>query len=119
MIAKLLADLEVDLVGLDDGRPIVTRRMLGGNNGTFYVRDAQDARDERGRSIIADQEFARQHDVHTVFGMGGAYLDGTLALAVVFSSETLERGIVDRYPSFISTFKMATAALLTAGRIYA
>jgi len=57
MVAKLLADLEVDLAGLDDGKPIATRRMLGGRNAAFYVPDAQDAVDAQGRSIIPARDF--------------------------------------------------------------
>src|ERR1700712_2299816 len=35
MIAKLLADLEIELRELDGGLPIATRQMLGARNGTF------------------------------------------------------------------------------------
>lgn len=118
MIAKLLADLEVDLAGLDDGRPIATRRMLGGDNGTFYVEDAQSACDAANRPIIAARDFVARHRVLTVFGMGGAYLDGTLAVAIFFSTERLTRLAVDRFPSFISIFKMATTPLVQAKRIF-
>jgi hypothetical protein len=118
MLAKLLADLDVDLQGLDDGRPIVTRRMLGGLNSTFYIRDAQDARDAEGRAIIADQSFVTRYGVHTVFGMGGAYANGAIAIAIVFTTELLESLIVNRYPSLIGNFKMSTAALLEHGDVY-
>jgi hypothetical protein len=118
MLAKLLADLEVDLRRLDDGQPLAVRRMLGGQNGTFYVADAQSACDTMGRSIIADRDFVRTFGVRTVFGMGGAYLDGTLVIAIVFTTELLERLMVDRFPSLISNFKMATSRLLSGGRIF-
>jgi hypothetical protein len=119
MIAKLLADLEIDLAALDDGKPIATRRMLGGRNGAFYVPDARTALDAGGRRIIPAEDFVNAQNVGTVFGMGGAYLDGTLAVAVFFTDETnLDRLIADRFASLISTFKMATAELLAAGRIY-
>jgi hypothetical protein len=111
MVAKLLSDLDIDLKQLDDGRPIATRQMLGGKNGTFYVEDAAQACDARGRYIISSRDFARQHGVRTVFGMGGAYLDGTLVVAILFCSEVLQRSVVDRFPSFIGSFKIATAQL--------
>jgi hypothetical protein len=50
--------------------------------------------------------------------MGGAYLDGTLAIAIVFTSEVIDRLVADRFPSLISNFKMATSALLIRGAIY-
>jgi hypothetical protein len=118
MIAKLLADLEVDLKALDDGRPIATRQMLGGRNGTFYVPDAVNARDQRGRHIIPARDFTEQYGIRTVFGMGGAYMDGTLTVAILFCSEALDRMVVDRFPSFISSFKMATAPLVRQGNVF-
>lgn len=118
MIAKLLADLEVDLEALDDGRPIVTRKMLGGNNGTFFVPDAQAAFDLEGRAIIPSRSFIEENDVRTVFGMGGSYISGILVVAILFTDELVERVVVDRFPSLISNFKMATALLVEEGKIY-
>jgi hypothetical protein len=118
MLAKLLADIDLDLQGLDDGRPIVTRRMLGGLNSAFYVRDAQNECDAAGRAIIADQKFVAQYGVHTVFGMGGAYSTGVIAIAIVFTTELLEPIVVNRYASLIGNFKMATASLIEQDRIY-
>lgn len=119
MITKLLADLEVDLQALDDGRPIATRRMLGGQNSTFYVSEAGSARDGEGRAIIPARDFVDAHRVATVFGMGGAYVDGTLAVSILFTQEALDRSVADRFASFISTFKMATSSLLQNKAIYA
>jgi hypothetical protein len=117
MIARLLADLEVDLQGLGTGGPIATRMMVGGRNAMFYVPEARTARDELGRPII-QPKFAAAHGVESVFGMGGAYLDGTLALAIVFCAERVDRVVADRYGSLINSFKMATLEPKNAGRIW-
>lgn len=114
MISKLLADLDVDLKGLDLGQPISTRQMLGGRNGTFYVADAQTACDAEDRFIIPARDFVSSQQVRTVFGMGGAYIDGTLVVCILFTREELDRATVDRYPSFISNFKMVTSKLQVA-----
>ena len=114
-----MGDLEIDLPQLTDGRPtIATRRMLGGTNATFYVADAPKAVDSDGRQIIPDQTFVKTHGIRTVFGMGGAWLDGTLAVAIFFTTELLERLTVDRFPSLISNFKMATAKLAASGTMH-
>jgi hypothetical protein len=118
MVAKLLSDLDVDLQALDDGRPIVTRQMLGGRNGVFYVPEAASSVDSAGRHIVPAHDFVAKHGIRTVFGMGGAYVDGTLAVMVVFCDEALERAVVDRFASFISSFKMATAALQAEESIF-
>jgi hypothetical protein len=118
MIAKLLADTDVDLAAFDDGRPIATRKLLGGKNGMFFVPDALSATDANERFVIADRTFVERHAIRTVFGMAGAYLDGTLVLIIVFSTALIPRITVDRFPSLISNFKMATSRLVEEGRIF-
>jgi len=118
MISKLLADLDVDLRGLDLGQPIITRQMLGGRNGTFYVADAQTACDDQSRFIIPARDFVAAQKVRTVFGMGGAYIDGTLIVCILFTREELDRATVDHYPSLISNFKMVTSKVQVAGAIF-
>jgi hypothetical protein len=120
MIAQLLADLDlkVDLSRLDDGRPIASRRMLGSSNQCFYVNIAKEARDSRGRLIIPAQDFVAEHAVQTVFGMGGSYLDGTIIVAISFTSENLDKVTVDRFPTVITQFKMATSDMVLRRRLY-
>jgi hypothetical protein len=119
MIAKLLADLEVDLAALDDGSAIATRHMLGGVNLAFFVADAVAALDRGARHVIPARDFVERYGVRTVFGMGGAYVDGTLAIAIAFTSELLDRPTVDRFPSLIGNFKLATSAQRREDRLYA
>ncbi len=118
MIARLLGDLEIDLASLADGRPIATRRMLGGSNSTFFVDRASSAKDAQGRFVIPSQKFVKDHAIETVFGMGGSWFDGTLAVAIFFCAETIERLVVDRFPSLISNFKMATSKLIQGRHLY-
>jgi hypothetical protein len=119
MIARLLGDLEVDFKGLDDKRSIASTPMLGGHNAKFLVRDAVTATNERGELVIPARDFVAHHGVRTVFGMGGSYVDGTLAVVVVFTDELVDDLTVSRFPSLISSFKMATAEAMAKGRIYA
>jgi hypothetical protein len=50
--------------------------------------------------------------------MGSSYLDGSLAIAIVFCAERIERAVADRYGSFINSFKMATLDLKNADRVW-
>lgn len=118
MLAQLLADLEVELDALDSGASIVSRRMLGGKNGTFYVANAATAADHQGRSIIPSKEFVSRYGIRTVFGMGGAYINETLVVAIVFTNEELDRDQINSYPTLISHFKMSTARALFEGRVF-
>ena len=119
MIAKLLADLDVTFSPLEDSKALDTRRLLGSHNAAFFVSDATRTLDDAGRRIIPNRAFVEANGVRTVFGMGGAFLDGTLTTAIVFTSETIDKLVVDRFPSLISNFKMATTEALSLGKIYA
>jgi len=119
MIAKLLADLELDHAELDDGFAATTIKMLGSTNGKFFVPNAGTAVDSRNRPVIPGRDFVKKYDVRTVFGMGGSYYDGMLAVVIFFTSEPLERSVVDRFASFISTFKIVTTRLQQKKAIYA
>ncbi|MES1179371.1 MAG: hypothetical protein ABUL62_33955 [Myxococcales bacterium] len=118
MIAQLMSALKVDLARLDDGGPIYSRPMLGSTNQRFYVPSARTARDFRGNFVIPAQDFVALHNVETVFGMAGSYVDGMLIAAILFTNESLDSLTVDRFPSIISNFKMATTELVLARRIY-
>lgn len=119
MISALLSALNVDLVGLSGDPAVQVRHLSGGLNARFYVPDARSTLDAQGRHIIAAQDFVATQGIRTVFGMGGAYLDGKLVVAIIFTREMLAEMYVDRFPSFIGTFKVATTSLAQGGQIYA
>ncbi len=118
MIARLLGDLGVDCGLLASDRAVATRKMLGGINGRFYVADADNAVDELGRAVIPSRDFVKAHAIRTVFGMGGAYIDGTLVIAIFFCTESLDAADVDRFPTLINHLKMATSALRRERRVF-
>lgn len=118
MIAKLLADLDVSFATLDIGGALDTRALMGGLNKSFCIDDARTTSDSLGRRVVPNRAFVEKHALRTVFGMGGAYVDGTLAVAIVFTSETVDRLVVNRFPSLIGNFKMATGELLARGHIF-
>lgn len=117
MIAALLAGLDVEIAPRGVNGPIELRHLSGGLNARFYVADARTTKDARGRLIIADEAFVARHDIRTVFGMGGAYLDGSLIAAILFTRESLTALEIDRFPSLIGTFKIATGRLVEAGAL--
>lgn len=118
MIAQLLADFQVSLRVLDDGLPVISRELMGGRSLTFFVPDAQTTVSEEGRLIIGAEDFAQAHGVRSVFGMGGAYTNGTLVVAIVFTCEQLTRPTADRFSTLIAAFKLATAHQVQQGRLF-
>ncbi len=118
MIAALLASFKLDLGTLNNGE-IALRTMQGGINARFFVEDASSQVDPKGRFVIGAREFVAKHRVHSVFGMGGSYVGGELAVAIMFTTEPLRATDADRFSSLISSFKMATSAQVATNRIYA
>jgi hypothetical protein len=117
MIAALLSSLKLDLGVRTDGA-IELRSVAGGLNARFLVEDAPTTVDSAGRFVIAARDFVAAHQIRSVFGMGGSYVGGELAAAIMFTRETLRAADCDRFTSLISSFKMATSAQLAAGRIF-
>jgi hypothetical protein len=118
MIAQLLADVGMGLAWLDDVRGIDSRRMLGSQNQCFYVAKASESRDDKGRLIIPSQAFVTEYRIETVFGMAGSYVDGTMLASISFSTEAVKKASIDRFPSVIANFKVATTAIALRGQIY-
>jgi hypothetical protein len=117
MIAALLSSMQVDLEKLQGDEAVQLRSLVGGFNARFYVRDARSSVDAQNRHIIASQDFVAKYAIRTVFGMGGAYKNGAHAVAILFTRELLEPLHVDRFPSLIGSFKLATAPLVEAGAL--
>lgn len=118
MLAQLLADIDVDLSALDEARPIASRRLQGSSSQCFYVAEAADARDAQGRHVIAAQDFVKEFNIKTVFGMAGTYADGTLIASIIFTAEQLDRLTVDRFPSLMTSVRLATSGQALNGAIY-
>ncbi len=77
MVSRLLKELgaEVDWIGSDDTELVAM--TIENISGIFHVYDAKTEVDNKGRKIIAAQDFVDEYEVKTVFGIGGCY-QGTL-----------------------------------------
>jgi hypothetical protein len=118
MVASLLTELGLDLNWLRAPRDLFARKLIGGFNGVFHVKDAAVGADADGRLIIPAQDFVSAHGVRTVFGGGGAYYDGTVVVSIFFTRETLTRSEAERFGPLASIFKARTSRLVTSGHIF-
>jgi len=118
MISGLLQSMKIIPEQSASAGELQIRAMPGGINARFFVANALTGTDGAGRHIIAARDFVTAHDIKSVFGMGGSYLDGTQAIAIVFTTEVLTASDVDRYTSFIGTFKMATSGPVQRGQLF-
>jgi hypothetical protein len=118
MVSRLLVELGVRIQGAPSGSGYVTR-VVGNLSGVFYVADAASARDDRGRPIIAAQDFVSTYGVKTVFGFGGAYmLERSFAAIIVFARETVSREQVQAFAGLAGLFKAATLSLVAEDRFF-
>lgn len=119
MIARLLSEFGLSIVGLDGGGAKIVRSKVGNLSGMFYVADARTETDERGRPIISAQDFVAEHGVRTVFGFGGAYmLERSYVAVILFGTEHVEAEHARELAPLSSALKAATMRLVDQGRFF-
>ena len=118
MISRLLKELGVPIEWIDshDAQTIV--KTLGQSTGVFFVEDAGEATDARGRKIIAAQDFVSKFGVKTVFGTGGSYAGGEIAVIVVFCRDTLPKSSAENFLELKNLFQSKTAESVKAGKVF-
>ena len=118
MVARLLTQVGFDLSWLDRDRDSYARSLVGGFNGVFYVPDAATSVDEAGRLVIPAQDFVSQYGVKSVFGMGGAYVDGTVVAAILFTNVSIPRAPAEQISTVLGGFKSATLPMVLERRFF-
>jgi hypothetical protein len=93
----------------------VDHLLGGGGAGVFYVPDARTAKDPLGRFIIGEQDFVKKHGIQTVFGMGGAWPNGSVVACIVFLRRVVDLTVVRRLAPLVGVFRAATNTLAANG----
>jgi hypothetical protein len=91
MISRMLGEFGVPMGFLDSHDTGIIVENIGSAAGLFFVEDAAEATDSKGRKIIAMQDFVSDYSVRSVFGIGGAYDGGQLLVVVVFCRDAFSR----------------------------
>jgi hypothetical protein len=119
MIARLLSQFGLSIVGMEDGAAQVVRSVVGNLSGMFYVEDARTEKDDQGRLVISAQDFVAEHGVRTVFGFGGAYLlERSYVAVILFARETLSAEQARELAPLSSALKAATMRIVDQGRFF-
>ena len=120
MMSRLLKQLGGGIDWIDTNDTELVAKTVKDLSGVFFVRDASTEEDNKGRKIIAAQDFVEEEKVKTVFGIGGCYLGMSLFFTtIVFVREFLDRDIVERFMLQANKFKTATLRLINEGKIFA
>jgi hypothetical protein len=119
MIARLLSEFGLVIVGMDGGGSRIVRNKVGNLAGMFYVADARSEKDEQGRLVISAQDFVEEHGVRTVFGFGGAYmLERSYVAVILFAREAVDPERARELAPLSSALKAATMRLVDHGRFF-
>jgi hypothetical protein len=118
MVARLMADMGIGSDWFDTFEPEILVKNLGRAAGVFYVRDAKTWLDGRNRQIVSAQDFVTAHDIKTVFGLGGSYLNGSFVTIIIFTRETIEQSQAEAFMLLVNTFKTVTLSLVMDGAIF-
>lgn len=119
MIARLLREIGVPLDWIDshDAQRIAT--AVGRSAGLFFVEQACDAVDHKGRKIISAQDFVSIYGVQSVFGTSGVYSRGQMLVLVVFCRDRVPRATAEQFVPFTDLFKAHTTPLVESRKIFA
>jgi len=119
MMSRLLKQLGGGIDWIDTNDTKLVTKTFKDLNGVFFVRDAATEEDNKGRKIIAAQDFVEEEKVKTVFGVGGRYLGTSLFFTnIVFVREFLDKDRVERFMLQANKFKTATLRLVNKGKIF-
>lgn len=118
MVARLMSDMGIGSDWFDKFEPDILVKNLGRAAGVFYVRDAKTRLDARNRKVVSAQDFVAAHDIRTVFGLGGSYLNGSFITIILFTRETIEQSQVESFMLLVNTFKTATLSFVMDGAIF-
>lgn len=118
MVARLMQDMGIGSDWFDKFEPDILVKNLGRAAGVFYVRDARTRLDAHNRKIVSAQDFVVAHDIRSVFGLGGSYLNGSFVTMILFTRETIEQPQAESFMLLVNTFKTATLSLVMDGAIF-
>jgi hypothetical protein len=108
MIATLMHEIGIGLDWIDIEEPQILVHNRGRTAGMFYVEDARTSLDPKGRLVVPAQDFVQAEKLQTVFGVGGAYPNGTFIAIVFFTRTTLTRLDIERFLPLVHAFKAGT-----------
>jgi len=116
MIARLLRETGFSLPSQIKANRQFVRDVGAGN--LFFVGDATNTTDERGRRIIPATDFVDRYGIRTVYGSGAAYSNGLFLTGIVFSRKVISRDDAARIPPLMRELVDATSALATPATMF-
>jgi hypothetical protein len=118
MVASLMKDMGFGLEWLDRQDSSIVVKEVGRMARVFFVPDARTTVDAQGRKVVPASDFVDANGVRTVFGLGGAYLDGTFLAMIFFTREVLEKQHAESFLPAINMIKVGTMDTVLGHKIF-
>ncbi|HAO19855.1 MAG TPA: hypothetical protein DCQ37_04785 [Desulfobacteraceae bacterium] len=119
MMSRLLKELGIRISWLENFDSRIVTQKNGSISGLFYVEDAAESLDEKGRKIISEQDFVSQYQVRTVFGMGGQIsIARKYVVMINFLNRNLPQKGAELFIRYINIFNGETGILARDGKIF-
>ncbi len=119
MMSRLLKQLGAGIDWIEETDTKLVAKTFKNISGVFYVKDAETEVDNKGRKIIAAQDFVKEEKVKTVFGIGGTYVKTSLFFTnIIFLREFIEKQMAEQFMLQANKFKIATTGLVADGKIF-
>lgn len=120
MTAALFRTIDPSLAWLAAKDPQIIEKAWGsGPAGLFFVDDAAQSLDAQGRKIIPVQDFVKEYEVKTVFGIARGYRDGVLFAMLVFLRHSMNRERGRTFLPITTTLRSAALRAIDAGTVFA
>ena len=118
MVARLMSDMETGIEWVEKQKTRIMVKSFGTMARVLYVEDAATTKTSDGFKLIPDQDFVKENGVKTVIGLGGAYLNRSVVMALLFTNESIPRRTAEKFMPVINTFKIATMKHVAEGRVF-
>ncbi len=113
MMSRLLKQLGLGLEWIGSHDTQLVTHTLGSMSGVFFVPEAMNEIDSKGRKIIVAQDFVTDNHVKTVFGYGGGYVGTkTFTVTILFLQETITKHHANKFAGAMAFFKPLTVNLV-------
>jgi len=118
MVSRLLQQMGIGIDWID--RADLRSAIPGAAklSGFFYVPNAANEKDSRGRYVIPAQDFVEDYGIKTVFGVGAAYGGGHMAVAIVFATSPVTVAGARQLQTLIDAFVSSTTSLVGSGALF-
>ncbi|HSF18155.1 MAG TPA: hypothetical protein VLK65_21655 [Vicinamibacteria bacterium] len=119
MVSRLMSEMGTGVAWVEKQHNNIVVKTMGKMASVLHVDDAREATTADGFKVVPDQDFVSANGVHTVVGLAGAYLNGTVVAVIVFTDERAPAERVNKFMPLINAYKVATMKNVMAGRIFA